>query len=283
MFKVTLPSNDDFYCLCNLTGLPLGQSLIITNNTNSQIRVNRVSVKPEDPLLGFPVWPGQTILVHGNEEQPVWTRGNTNGYILVQTLTETMMPLTGVEFPQDIVTSGIEGFRRLQVDTGQTGFFEGREFRFLRKIRSGITFKFVSAVDFVLYEQVFGISSGAYEFHAWRVDNVEETASFGTDLSQHIINKNASGEYRDYNGDRYQTQVSISSGGTLAINDVELYTDYAEMRTAGSTAQRASVNQGGNTQRYLPAGTYYLSFTVLDALVRGTYQIGWEERPSGVK
>jgi len=110
---------------------------------------------------------------------PVWAKGGKDGYITVQPLTSTVMPLTGIEFPQDIVTSGIEGFRRLQVDMGQTGFFEARNFRFLRKLRQAVTYKFVSAVDFILFEQVFSVSTGAYEFHAWREDNVEETVSFG--------------------------------------------------------------------------------------------------------
>jgi len=127
------------------------------------------------------------------------------------------------------------------------------------------------------------VSTGSYKFHAWREDNVEETVSFGTDLSQYIVNKNGSNEYRDYDGNRYQTQVSILSGGTLAINNLEDYTDYAEMRTSGATAQRTSVSQSGNTQRYLPAGTYYLQFSIVDGPIRGVYQIGWEERPLGTK
>lgn len=284
MFTVTLPDNQQYHCLCNITGIPQGTSLIVTNNTNGQIRLKQSNTKPGNKSLeGYPVWPNQTVLVHGNDFMPVWCKGGTDGYVIVQELTSTVVPFTGIEFAQDIVTSGIEGFRRLQVDVGETGFFEAREFRFLRKIRNGFTYKFTSTVDFILYEQVFSISSGAYEFHAWREDNVTEQTPFNTDLTPYIINKNASEEYRDYGGDRYQSQVSIYTGGTISIGNTEQYTDYAELRTSGSTAQRASVSQGGNTQRYLPAGTYYLQFTQLETPLRGVYQIGWEERPPGVK
>ena len=283
MFTVSLPDNQSYHCLCELTGLPQGTSLIVTNNTGGIIRIEQGDNPPTTKRSGYPIWPGQTSLVHGNDVMKVWCKGGTDGYVIVQELTSTVVPFVGVDFAQDIVTSGKEGFRRLQVDQGQTGFFEAREFRFLRKIRGAITLKFVSAVDFILYEQVFGISSGAYEFHAWRPNNVEETVTFTTDLTPYVINKNDSNEYRDYGGDRYQSQVTILSGGTIEITNAEDYMDYAEMRTSGSTAQRSSVSQSGNTQRYLPAGTYYLQFSSLESPIRGVYQIGWEERPPGVK
>ena len=286
MFRVTVPTTDDFYCLCDLTGIDQGKSVIVTNNTNSILRINRSLDKPTDPLLSFPVWPAQTIVVHGNDIQPIWARGSAQGHILVQMLTETVMPLTCVEFPQDIVTSGVEKFRRLQVDQGQTGFFEGRNFRFMRKIRGDVIFKFTSTVDFVLYEQEFNVSSGNYEFHAWNADNVTETSSFNTDLSNRILNQNSSSEYRDYDGDRYQTQVTIGTGGSINVIDEDAYNDYADMVTSGFTAFRTGVTELANTQRYLSAGTYYLQFTDLSTGstgVRGIYQIGWEERPEGVK
>lgn len=283
MINVILPSAQDYYNLYDLTGYEPGTSLIVTNSSNSQVRISQSETKPSVKLIGFPVWPQQTSLVHGNDTMPVWIKGGTDGYIIVQELTSTVVPFVGIDFAQDIVTSGVEGFRRLQVDQGQTGFFEAREFRFLRKLRGDITFKFTSPVDFILYEQVFGVSTGAYDFHAWRLDNVEETVAFTGDETQFVVNKNGSAEYRDYNGDRYQSQVTIQSGGTVEITDTEQYTDYVEMRTSGATAQRVSVSQSGNTQRYLPAGTYYLRFIALNEPLRGTYQIGWEERPPGVK
>lgn len=55
------------------------------------------------------------------------------------------------------------------------------------------------------------------------------------------------------------------------------------MTTAGATAQKVSIDGTEGTQVFLPAGTYYLEFTALFAPVRGLYQIGWEERPSGLK
>lgn len=280
---IKLPNSADYHDLYQLSGFTMGESLIVVNNTGGQIRLHQSTEAPTERLIGYPIWPNNTALAHGNDDLPVWCKGGTDGYVIVQKVTSTVLPFTGVEFAQDIVTSGKQGFRRLQVDQGQTGFFEGRNFRLIRKIRNEFVLKFESPVDFILYEQVFGVTSGNYEFHAWRTNNVEETAAFTDDLTQYVVNQNGSAEFRDYNGGRYQSQVTLTTGGAIAVADVEQYTDYAEMKTSNSTAQRSSVSQSGNTQRYLPAGTYYLEFTFIDTPVRGVYQIGWEERPAGVK
>lgn len=283
MFTFKLPSTQGYFDLTELANLPKNQSFIVTNNSGTQLRIVQSETEPTGKLEGFPIWPNDTALVHGNDSFPVWAKGGTDGYVTIQPLTSTVIPLTAVELPQDIVTSGIEGFRRLQVDQGQTGFFEGRNFRFLRKVRSSVTYKFVSDVDFILYEQNLSCSQGAYEFHAWREDTITEDTAFTTDLTQYIAKQNISNEYRDYSGGRYQSQVQIFSGGSITISDLEAYVDYVESRSANATAQRATVGQVSNTQRYLAAGTYYLQIDVLDDPVRGIYQIGWEERPPGTK
>lgn len=281
MSTLKLPNAYEFHDLYTLSGYPRGSSLVVTNNTSSQIRLLHEETFPEVKIGGFPVWPTFTCLVHGNDERELWIKGGVDGYIVVQELTSTVVPFTGIELPHDIMTSKKEGFRRVQVDVAQTGFFEGREFRLARKINAAITYKFVSTVDFILYEQYFSVTTGAYEFDAWRESNVNESTPFTNNITPYVINKNLSGEYRDYSGDRYQSNVSIYTGGSITTIDADAYVDYIEMRTSGSTAQRSSINSSDNTQRYLPAGTYYLRFTTLDTPIKGMYQIGWEERPIG--
>lgn len=287
---IKLPNATEFHNLNDLVpGLSVGESVIIMNNTGSQLRIVQYDSSEIDSPSGkddFPVWPNSTALIHGNDELPIYIRGGTDGTIVVQPLTSTILPLTGVELPQDIVTSGVEGFRRLQVDVNETGFFEAREFRMLRKIRIADTgdtqvFKFDASVDFNLFEQDFSISEGNYEFYAWRGDNATEDTAFTEDVP--FFNKNISSEFRDYDGDRYQAQVSITTGGTITPIDPELYADYAEMITSNATSQKVTASSGANRQRYLAAGTYYLEFRAITGPVRGVYSIAWEERPAGVK
>lgn len=287
MFNVNLPNTEDYHDLYALTGITEGTSLIVTNSTSKPLLIVQTDLEqPENENEGFQLMPKQTALVHGNDMMKCMCKGPTVGYITVQMLTSTVMPLIGVEFAQDIVTSGEEGFRRLQVDQGQTGFFEAREFRMIKKIEfTGTgqtrTFKFTSNVDFILFEQQISVSSGSFEFYAWRDDNINELTPFTTPVN--FINKNISSEYRDYNGGRYQSQVIIEKGGTIDVIDEDLFADYADMRTSNATSQRITVGGPQNTQRYLAAGTYYLQFVSLNNEVKGVYQIGWEERPPGVK
>ena len=182
-------------------------------------------------------------------------------------------------FPVGVFTSSpeAEGFGRLQVDVGETGLFEGREFRVVRKLvltGTPLVWRFTSAVDFILHEQTFGASQGDLEFYAWRAADVTLSGTFGTPVR--IIGKNGSSEYREFNGARYVSQVSITSGGSITPIDPEEYVDYDRAKTANSTAQRSSVGGGPNSVRYLPAGTYYLECR---GTGEGRLAIGWEERP----
>lgn len=184
--------------------------------------------------------------------------------------------------PSDLLTSDKPGFRRVQVDVGQTGFFEGRDFRLIRKLNFNTTiiYKFSSPVDFILFEQGFSCSVGDFEFFAWRSGDVTETAPFNTELP--IFGKNISSEYRSFNGGPYQAQATVSTGGTLSIPDRSRYVDYARLATSNATAQRVTVGGPANSQRYLAAGDYYLEF-VPAAASEGAFQIAWEERPGEVQ
>ena len=179
---------------------------------------------------------------------------------------------TGI--PSDIVTRGGKGTRRIKVDVAQTGFFEGREFRFVRKLTSPIVYKFVAPVEFILSLQAFGIVDGEYEFYAWRDDNVTESTPFNTELP--VFNKNTSVTRPLYGNDFYQRQCQIFSGGTITVANADLYADYEHLKTANATAQKTSIEGSGLEERYLAVGTYYLQFT---GVAEGLFRLTWEERP----
>lgn len=183
-------------------------------------------------------------------------------------------------FNSFLVTSEVDGFARLQVDQGQTSFFEGREFRIARKLTitagTPLVLRFTSAVDFILAEQELDVSVGDLEFFAWRDTQGVAGGTWNGGISS--IGKNISAEFREYNGARYVSQVVISTGGTFTPTDPLAYVDYDRAKTAGATAQQASVSGGNDSSRYLAAGTYYLVLTSLDATSVGRFVLAWEER-----
>lgn len=191
-------------------------------------------------------------------------------------------PLNG-GISADMVTSDLTGFRRLRVDVGQTGFFEGREFRMVRKVSvpagTPLVFRFTSAVDFILFEQSLNCSVGDIEFFAWRSTQGVAGGTF-TPLPVAPIGKNISDSRPLVEGLTYSSQVQLATGGTFTPTDAQQYVDYDRAKTAGATAQQLSVQGGNDSVRYLAAGTYYLILTSLDGASVGRFALAWEERPS---
>jgi hypothetical protein len=280
MQVITIPSNIEYTNLYTLSGFAAGTSLLVTNNTSSTLSINQSEAQPADSSESFPVISDKTILVQANEH-PIWIRGNT-GPVVVQSLLETVVPFTGVDLPHDLYTSDTESFRRFRVDVGQTGLFEGREFRMVRKviIPSGtpLVFRFTTAVDFILLEQEINCSVGDIEYYAWRDSQGAAGGTF-TALPIPPINKNISASFREYEGLRYATQVALATGGTFTPTDAEVYVDYDRAKTSGATAQQISVQGGNDSVRYLAAGTYYLKLTSLVGTSEGRFSLAWEERP----
>lgn len=278
MIVVEIPSNITYTNLYTLSGYDSGSSLILTNNTSYPAFV----VQAQTPALAesdqYPVYPGQTVIVSANDGI-IWVRGGT-GPFLVQKLLELITPFVAVDLPAGVWTSNDERFRRLAVDSGQTGFEEGREFRAVRKIiiTSGtpLVWKFSCTTDFILSEQTLNTSVGDIELFAYRTPQGTPGGTFGTSIP--VIMKNISSEYREYDGGRYVSQATISSGGTFTPNVATDYIDYDRAKTSNATAQQLSVSGGSGTQRYLAAGDYYLIFTSLVGTSEGRFAISWEER-----
>lgn len=181
-----------------------------------------------------------------------------------------------------LITSTEEGFGRLRVDQGQTSFFEGREFRLVRKlvVAAGTPFviRFTSTVDFILLEQSLSVSVGDLEFYAFRETQGAPSGSWAS-LVVPPIGKNISSKYRPYYGARYASSVSLASGGDFTPTDAAVYADYDRAKTSGATAQQVSVQGGDDTVRYLAAGTYYLKIISTTGTSEGRFSLAWEERP----
>lgn len=171
----------------------------------------------------------------------------------------------------NISTSRDKKFARIPVDSNQTSFFEGREFRIVRKVNSPITYKFSSSVDFILNYQGFSVTSGEYEFYAWRDNNVTEDTAFTVNIP--VLGKNTTS---DRVQPAYASSVTIQSGGTITVNDSDLYADFEWLKAASASGQRNSISDQASQGRYLEAGSYYLQFI---GAATGSYKLEWEERP----
>lgn len=157
--------------------------------------------------------------------------------------------------PSDLMTSGREGKRRVRVDVAQTGFFEGREFLFSRKLTSPICYKLVTPVNIIVHAVALNVVDGDYEFFSWAAPLVTELTPF-TDVSQYVIRKNAMTDTP-----AYTRQFSILSGGTISVSNTEMYGLYAHMKTANATAQQSTIGATASSEIGLPPGTYYFQFT----------------------
>lgn len=172
-------------------------------------------------------------------------------------------------FTSSLSTSPGQDTARIRVDNAQTGFWEGREFRFDYEISGPIVFKFSSPVDFILQAQSLLSHDGEATLTVWTPDQGTPTGDFNADAK--ILPNNAMSSTPSYT-----RQVSITSGGGFTPTDANpnLSKEYIKVKSATATAQRTTV--GGSVQeRGLPAGDYYLVFTGTDA----SYRLVFEERP----
>lgn len=159
---------------------------------------------------------------------------------------------------------------RLRVDTGQTGFFERREFRISQELSietaTPLVIKFSSPINFILWEQVVSCDAHMIKFEA-----VVGGAEGGTFTPIPIWGKNRMTEQPEYAG-----QITVSSGGTVTGGSVA---EVLRIKSANATAQQSSVGLTVSSERGLPAGDYYLRLSAEGGTATGTFSLVWEERP----
>lgn len=272
MVVIDFPKSEEYQSLYALSGYSSPTSLIVTNDTPSVIFLTQKPTKPEDDYTSFSVHPYQTILVHG-DANPIWCRGKA-GKIIVQKLSSTITPFTAIEFPHDTLTSDAEGYRRLRVDLGQTGFFEGREARSFKEfsIPSGQSY-FIKAsvvVNTILMLVDVSIDSGGLRVST--IAGGTETTPFNSNLP--VLPKNLMTTRRQ---PYYTLQNQLQDGGTITDGTV---IDIVRLVTAGSTAQQSTVGGTIADERGVATGTYYWRFeNISNSTVNGVFHVTWEERP----
>ena len=178
------------------------------------------------------------------------------------------------------------GYDRVRVDPGQTGFYEGREFRsyFEFSIDAGTAlavgasryFRFVSPVDFILQTQILEVDKGGVRVQVFI------TSTDGGGWSQvPVIAKNRSPTRRVYpSGSFYVGQATFQTGGSFTGGT---QVDVIRARTASQTVSAANVGESQDDERFLPSGTYFILMQPLNGVndsSEGIYSISWEERPT---
>jgi hypothetical protein len=272
MVVINLPSNSTYSNLYTLTSYTAGLSLIITNNTSSPAFIVQQTSQPVADSDQYPLLPGQTILVHGNDD-PIWIRGG-NGPLIVQSILETITPFTGIDLPRDLYTSDNEGFRRLRVDAGQTSFFEGREARTFKELNvaaaATYVIKAVVPLNIILFDLTVVLDDGG--LRVTTLVGGTEGGTFSETLP--ILNKN---NMTSRPTPFYTPQVILTAGGTHT-GGTSL--DIVRVVAATATAQRSSVGSGAFDERGVLAGTYYFRLeNISSSAATGTFSAWWEERP----
>lgn len=174
--------------------------------------------------------------------------------------------------PKKLLTDADGDNARLRVDVGQTGFFDGREFRTLRRIAIGtsetLVVKVVVPIDVILFDLRLEMVDGWADVET-RIGGTEG-GTFSETLP--IIQRNSMSS-----APVYSPVVAITAGGTHTGGTV---LDAFAGRAASATAQIASIGNGLTDERGIPAGIYYFVVTNPGSGANaGVFRAWWEERP----
>lgn len=270
---LSLPTSTTYYDVHVVTGFTAGQSVVIHNETAQTLHVVIAATLPVNDSGAVSIESGETYSFSPKTSK-LWVRGST-GPIHFETLIDSQSSIfERVDLSPDLYTSDREGFRRLRVDTGQTGFFEGREFRTFLEVSiptaTSTYIKFVSPIDFIIFEQSLTLDAGSIRFTA--LTGATQAGTYSVNLP--VIGKNRMVTRKS---PYYSPQITASTGGTATGGTVvELFRVVA----ANATAQQQTVLGAASTERGLPAGTYYLRIeNIGNSTATGVYSLIWEERP----
>jgi hypothetical protein len=270
--EYTTPNLGVYSNLYTALGLTPGVSLLITNKGLHPVHIAQGVTAPTTGD-GYPIQPGDTAIVQGHDGQVIWVLGGISP-MYVQALINTIMPFRAVDLPHHVYTSDEERFRRLRVDQGNTGFFEGREFRTFKEFSIDPASTYVLRADWVVNAILHELTTVVDDGHVRISSAVLGTAGgvFGEALP--VINKNG---MTSKPAPVYLPQNSWVGGGTHT-GGTEL--DVARVLAAVGAGSRTSVGGVLNSERGIAPGTYYIRLTNLGATTAtGVLSAWWEELP----
>lgn len=176
------------------------------------------------------------------------------------------------------------GFERLRVDSAQTSFFEGREFRTFKELNIAASqtyvVKAVVPLNIILFSLQVNLDAGALRLGTYVGGT--EGGSFSETLPVFNANNMSAGSdrRRSYSGALYTAQTALTAGGTHT-GGTEL--DVIRLLVANASGQAQSVGNAPQDERGIAANTYYFRLLNLSGSgpVTGTFKARWEERSPG--
>ena len=267
--------------LSTLTSLDFTlNSIKLTNLSNGALYVTRSATIPADSFTGAEIFPKETYSFIKNALQ-TWIRAPFLGVIDVDLLlASSIEPFTSVDLPSDVWTTKTEEYRRLRVDVGQTGFFEGREFRTFKElsIASGATLvmRIIVPVNTILQNVRLSLDAGSVKLRT--VVGGTPTGTFSEALP--IIPKNTmtGSVFPAPPLPLYTAQNTVGSGATALTGGVDI--DVIRIVVANASGQAQSVGASVDDSRGVGPGTYYWIFNNFGSgTATGVFSSFWEERP----
>lgn len=172
-----------------------------------------------------------------------------------------------------LVTNGGGRNSRLRVDVGQTGFFDGREFRTFKEFAVATTstyvIKIVVPVNTILFEFGLEIEAGDIRIETVSGGSPVEGGSFSETLPR--IPTNTMTEKPQ---PPYAAQNVLTAGGTLTGGTV---IDVLRAKAADNSNFAASVGAQSGAERGVQPGTYYWRAAMTGFI--GVIKARYEERP----
>lgn len=280
MKEIVLQTNQ----FLNLTAQGVANTKLILQNQSADVMyIFKQGTQPTaaSPSFALFSWESQPI---DNTAGDIWVATQQVGTLFIAPSSEIGSPSSTADFPLDLYTSTTEGFRRLRVDPGQTGFFSGREFRSFYEfnIPAGNvqTFKFNSPIDFILWEQNLELDAGSVRLEVF-TGTVSEIATFNVALPKIGKNRMLSRQQPYYTSVVTATTHStpVALGNSINIS-AATQTDKLRLVAANATAQQQSVSGGAQSERGIPPGSYYIRLHNFGSgAATGAYSVIWEERP----
>lgn len=270
---ISLDDYTAFTDLYSVIGLSSTTQLVLTHRGTSSFILYESVTAPAATQIGYPVKAGDTIFVPGYKDKTVWFKGG-NGKLVVQKLSESMAPLTAIEFPADSYSSANAGFRRIKVEEGSAGFYEGRIFRTFKEftIPQGQSYivKAYVPLNAILSDIILNVDASSIRISA----HLGGTESPTTNENLPLIAKNRMGEALQ---PPYNSQSMIKGGLGILMGGTLL--DVDRVVAGNQTVNRSTVDMRPSDANGIATGTYYFVLeNIGGSAATGVFKFTLEER-----
>lgn len=250
-------------------------SLLISNDSSAYAHVIVSATQPLIASVGIVVEPFNEAAIYVPSGMYAWMKVDRDSRFVVQPLTQASGDYGIVNLPPSMLTSPLEGYQRVKVDVGQTGYFEGRQFRAFKELSLGAgasyTVKFARSVDINIQTVDLTSDAGSIRMDVYR--GATEAGVWSETLANIPVNDRLSRPFPYYVSAAVLTAGGTISGGTLR--------DTIRVVAANATAQQNTVGGSGAGERGVGADTvgYYKFTNFGTGTATGVFHIAWEERP----